>query len=72
VTKEYRASSSPKICIWPRRLALFSSATVLHVFVKSGRVALAKSPGGGIALVNDGPTGDGEGFRGPIEVQVGV
>jgi uncharacterized protein with FMN-binding domain/NAD-dependent dihydropyrimidine dehydrogenase PreA subunit len=75
-TKDYRASNSSKI--W------YLAAAVVILIVGYGfarfdvknvdELRLSKSPwGNGIGLVKDGTyTGSGQGFRGPIEVQVDV
>jgi len=75
-TKDYRASSSPKIWYLAAAVGIILVGYgFARLDVKSvDELRLAKSPwGAGIALVNDGTyRGYGEGFRGPIEVQVGV
>lgn len=75
-TKEYRAGRSLKIWYLAAAVGIILVGYAFARFdVKSvDELRSAKSPwGAGIALVNDGTyKGSGEGFRGPIEVQVGV
>lgn len=74
--KDYRRSNSPKIWYLAAAVGIILVGYgFARVDVKSvDELRLAKSPwGAGIALVNDGAyRGSGEGFRGPIEVQVDV
>jgi ferredoxin len=74
--KDYRFGKSPKIWYLAAAIGILLIGYGFARFdVKSvDELRLAKSPwGSGIELVKDGTyTGSGEGFRGPIEVQVDV
>lgn len=74
--REYRRNGSLKIAYWAVAVGIILIGYALARFdVKQvDELRIAKSPWGpGINLVKDGTyTGDGEGFRGPIRVQVEV